>query len=98
MRFGNCLIADYLFTAQHSSVETPGPSENPSAEFATLVSAKAMDCFGCSQPVGTAPKQLQSGQWVAECAACGLTNKLFQDAENPERFFVAGALIPIQRE
>ena len=78
-------------------METPGPSEKPSAAFATPVMVKGMNCFGCSQPVGSAPKQLPGGQWVADCAACGITNKLLRDAENPERFFVAGALISVQR-
>jgi hypothetical protein len=79
-------------------VKTLGPSEKPSAEFAVPVTAKGMNCFGCSQPVVTTPKQLQGGQWVADCEACGITNKLLQDAENPERFSVAGALIPVQRD
>jgi hypothetical protein len=80
------------------AVETLDPSEKPSAALATLVTVEAMACFGCSQPVGTTPRQLRTGQWVAECEACGLTNKLLQDAEHPEKFSVSGALIPIQRD
>ena len=94
--FGSGLIAVCLLCAQHHTVETPGPSEKPSAEFATL-KANAMACFGCSQTLETTPRQLPGGQWVADCAECGVTNKLRQDTENPVRFSVAGALIPIRR-
>jgi hypothetical protein len=86
------------FTTHHEVVKALGPFETPSPEFANLATGKAMNCFGCSQPVGTTPKQLHSGHWVADCATCGLTNKLLQDADHPQRFSVVGALIPVRRD
>jgi hypothetical protein len=57
-----------------------------------------MNCFGCNQSLDSTPQQLQSGQWVAQCAACGITNKLEKDAEVQDRFSVSGALISVQRD
>ena len=57
-----------------------------------------MKCFGCDQSLDSTPQQLQSGQWVAECAACGITNKLEKHAEVPDQFSVSGAFISIQRD
>ena len=68
------------------------------AKFSNMPTANDMNCFGCSQALGTKPKQLQSGQWVADCDACGITNKLVQDTDNPDRFSVSGALVSILRD
>jgi len=42
------------------------------------------------------PEQLRSGQWVAHCVSCGLTNKLTQHADG-DRFFVSGAMVVVAR-
>jgi uncharacterized Zn finger protein len=56
-----------------------------------------MECYGCSQELKAKPEQLRSGQWVAHCVSCGLTNKLTQHADG-DRFFVSGAMVVVKRD
>ena len=57
-----------------------------------------MKCFGCNQSLDSTPQQMQTGQWVAQCPACGITNKLEKNADVPDRFSVSGAFISVQRD
>jgi len=59
--------------------------------------AALMECYGCGQELKAKPEQLRSGQWVAHCVSCGLTNKLTQHADG-DRFFVSGAMVVVKRD
>jgi len=44
------------------------------------------------------PKQLQSGDWIADCQTCGVTNKLTPHATEPDQFSVTGMIINFRRD
>jgi uncharacterized Zn finger protein len=64
---------------------------------ATDEMTERMNCYGCSQELTAKPAQLRSGQWVAHCVSCGLTNKLAQHVDG-NGFSVSGAMVVVQRD
>ena len=57
-----------------------------------------ISCFDCKKELKSEPKQLRSGEWVAQCDICGVTNKLTQHADAPDKFTVTGMILNYRRE
>ena len=81
----------------HIAMEINRPEKSSESKPAACAMAELMECYGCSQELKAKPQQLGSGQWIAHCVSCGLTNKLTQHAEG-DRFFVSGAMVVVKRD
>ena len=58
----------------------------------------SLSCFDCKTELKSKPEQLESGDWIANCPTCGVTNKLTPHATEPDQFSVSGMIINFRRD
>ena len=57
-----------------------------------------MSCFDCKTELQSKPEQTKSGDWIADCPTCGVTNKLTPHATEPDQFLVSGMIVNYRRD
>jgi len=62
-----------------------------------MFAEQVLQCLLCGHAL-TPKRQLQSGQWVADCSVCGTVNMLRQHSGLPNTFFVAGMIFDYRRK